>query len=448
MRLIALGAAALLAFGCTPQPRGSSGSAEPQSAALAAVREAAVPLRAQPGDYDALVGSIGDATRIMLGESTHGTHEFYRERARITMRLVRERGVNAIAIEGDWSPTYRVNLYVRGLGTDRTAREALRGFTRFPKWMWPNAEFADFVEQLRAHNLTLPANQRVGLYGMDVYDLFDSADAVVEGLQRIDPAAARRVRGQYQCFASHGRDTGTYGAAAQAPRKSCEAQAAAALVEVRRLQQPSAPEAAEAHINLVRAAASVVAAEEYFRASYGTGENSWNLRDRRMLETVEAIAEHQQRLTGRPGKIVTWSHNSHTGDARATDAARRGELNIGQLMKQRHGANAYLVGFFTHGGTVFAASEWDQPGRRQRLRPALADSHSGLFHRAGTPAFLLVMRGNAELERHLSAPMLQRAVGVIYVPNGERQAHYFGAILPQQFDAAIYFDQTDAVRPL
>ena len=452
MRLLAFGAAALLACGCSPEP--PAGSATPAQAseaeasgALAAVKRAATPIRSQPNDYDALIASIGGATRIGLGESTHGTHEYYRERARITMRLVRDSGVSAVAIEGDWTPTYRVNRYVRGLGTDRSAREALRGFTRFPKWMWPNAEFAEFIEQLRTHNLALPANQRVGLYGMDVYDLFEAADVVVEGLRTIDPAAARRVQGHYVCFARYGNNTHTYGEAARTSGKSCQGQAAAALAEVRKLPRPTGAEAAEARFNLERAAASVVGAEEYFRASYAA-ENSWNLRDRRMEETVEAIADHQQRLTGRPGKVVTWSHNTHTGDARATYAAQRGELNLGQLMKQRHGRKAYLVGFFTHGGTVYAASEWDRPGRRQRLRPALPGSYSGLFHRAGDPAFLLTIRGNAELERHLSAPMLQRAVGVIYVPANEREAHYFGAILAEQFDAVIYFDQTEAVRPL
>jgi erythromycin esterase-like protein len=448
MRLLTLGAVALLACACTPYPGASTASSKVQpAAAVDAVRHAAIALRSQPTDYDALVASIGDSTRILLGESTHGTQEYYRERARITLRLVRERGVSAVAIEGDWSPTSRVNRYVRGLGSDRSSREALRGFTRFPRWMWSNAQFAEFVEQLRAHNLTLPAEQRVGLYGMDVYDLFDAADAVVDGLQRVDRAAARRVRSHYRCFGSYGRNTYTYGAAVRSARKSCQAQAAAALAEVRRLPLPCAPQAAEAHFDLVRAAASVVAAEEYFRATYG-GENAWNLRDRRMVDTVETVAEHQQRLIGRPAKVVIWSHNSHTGDARATDAAKRGELNIGQLMKQRHGPQTYLVGFFTHGGTVLAASQWDQPGLRQRLRPALPESHSGLFHRTGTAALLLVVRGNAELERRLAAPMLQRAVGVVYVPNAERRAHYFSAVLPRQFDAAIYFDQTEAVRPL
>ncbi|HEY0164425.1 MAG TPA: erythromycin esterase family protein, partial [Sphingomicrobium sp.] len=195
---------AMTLFGCnasgTDRAEAAQAPVRPGTTeALAAVRTAAIPLAQTAQDYDALLRSTQGATRILLGESTHGTHEFYRERARITQRLIRDAGVNAIAIEGDWSPTYRVNLYVRGLGNDRTARQALRGYTNFPSWMWPNAEFAEFIEQLRTHNLALPANQRVGLYGMDVYDLFEAADAVVETLGQLDPAAAQRVKAHYRC---------------------------------------------------------------------------------------------------------------------------------------------------------------------------------------------------------------------------------------------------------
>jgi erythromycin esterase-like protein len=363
------------------------------------------------------------------------------------MRLVRETGVNAIAIEGDWSPTYRVDLYVRGLGKDRTARQALRDYTRFPLWMWPNAEFAEFVDQLRAHNLTLPANQRVGLYGMDVYDLYEAAESVVEGLSGFDRAAARRAQAHYRCFGRYGRNTHTYGEAARQPGASCQEEAEAVVAEMRRLPRPSNAEAAEAHFAATRAAASVAAAEAYFRTVY-SGANAWNVRDQRMADTVEAIADHVQRQTGRPGKLALWSHNTHSGDARATTAGTQGELNIGQLMKQRHGDKAYLVGFFTHSGTVLAAPQWDAPGRVYNLRPALPESYSGLFNRTGVPAFTLLLRGNAQLRAQFSKPMLERAVGVIYAPHSERQSHYFDAVLAQQFDAAIFFSRSRAVRPL
>jgi erythromycin esterase-like protein len=270
---------------------------------------------------------------------------------------------------------------------------------------------------------------------------------VVERLRAMDPAAATRVRQHYRCFDRYGGDTHRYGEAAQTASRSCQQQAAAALAEVRRLPRPASAEGAEAHFAAVRAAASVSAAEEYFRTVY-TGASAWNVRDRRMEDNVEAIADHVSRVTGRPGKLVMWSHNTHSGDARATFAAAQGELNVGQLMKQRHGDRAFLVGFFTHSGTVFAAPGWDQPGRVYNLRPALPESYSGLFHRTGNPAFMLLIKDNPELERQLGQQMLERAVGVVYAPHSERQSHYFEAILADQFDAAIYYDRTSAVRPL
>lgn len=438
--------AAALLLAC--RPNGSAATpAGPVNSAVGLIKASAIPATPLPGSHDRLIASIGGSTRILLGESTHGTSEYYRERGRISLRLIRESGVKGIAIEGDWSPTYLVNLYVRGMGADRSARQALRGYTRFPFWMWPNAEFAEFVEQLRSHNLTLPENQRVGLYGMDVYDLFEAADFVTEHLQQVSPQSATRARTAYRCFAQAGRNTHSYGERAQDPRRSCADEAASVLAEVERLPRPAGPAAAEAHFAANRAAASVVAAEEYFRAVY-SGANAWNLRDRRMEASVEAIAEHLRMQTSSPAKLVMWSHNSHTGDARATEAATRGELNLGQLMKQRHGSNAYLVGFFTHAGTVLAAPAWDEPGRIFDLRPALAESHSGLFHQTGLPAFTLLLRDNQRLRQALSQPMLQRAVGVIYARDRERTAHYFDARLPEQFDAAIFYDRTNAVKPL
>jgi erythromycin esterase-like protein len=282
---------------------------------------------------------------------------------------------------------------------------------------------------------------------MDVYDLFEAADAVVETLGQLDPAAAQRVKAHYRCFRRYGRNTHTYGEAARRPQASCQDEAEAVVAEMRRLPVPASPEGAEAHFAATRAAASVAAAEAYFRTTYAGG-NSWNLRDQRMADTVEAIADHVGRVSGRPGKMVMWSHNTHSGDARATSSAAEGELNIGQLMKQRHGDRAYLVGFFTQSGTVLAAPRWDSPGRVYDLRPPLPESYSGLFNRTGIAAFMLLLRDNPQLREQFSRPMLQRAVGVIYVPHAERQSHYFDAALGKQFDAAIFFAQSRAVRPL
>ena len=415
--------------------------------AVAAVREAAIPLRGVPADYDSLVAAAAGPTRVLLGESTHGTHEYYRERARITQRLIGERGFNAIAIEADWSPTYRVNLYVRGFGNDRSAEQALKGYKRFPKWMWRNREFRDFVEQLRAHNLTLPRAQRIGIYGADVYDMFDAADAVVEYLVAVDKLGASRARSHYRCFAGYNREEHRYGAAAQARSAVCAEEAAAVLAEVKRLRAPVSAEAIEAHFAATRAAASVSASESYFRTIHSKAD-AWNLRDQKMAENVDAIATHAERLTGREGRVAVWSHNSHTGDARATIAAHKGQLNLGQLMKQRHGNKAMLVGFLTHSGTVQAAPAWGQRNLEFTLTPAIANSDADLFHRTGLDSFLLLLRGNPKLAASLSMPMLQRAVGVVYAPHAELQSHYGPAQLSAQFDAVVYIGRTRALRPL
>ena len=414
---------------------------------VATVQAAAVPLTGSAADYSTLMKEASNSTRVLLGEATHGTSEFYRERSRLTLRLIRDGGFNAVAIEGDWSPTYRASLYARGLGKDRSAAEALGGFTGFPKWMWRNQEFATFVEELRRHNLTLPERQRVGIYGADVYDLFRAANAAVAHAARLDPVRSRRIRQSYRCFDRHGRDLHRYGQAAQTAASSCRQQAEAALAEARALPAGASAPVEEARFAALRSAASVVAAEEYFRTLY-SGADAWNVRDQRMSETVEAIAAQAASSTGRDGRVVMWAHNSHVLDARATAAAERGEHNIGQLMKQRHGRRALLVGFFTHSGQVRAAPAWGERDRVYALNPALPESHSGLFERTKLPSFLLMLRGNPELEKGLATPMLQRAIGVIYVPEQELRSHYAPARLSRQFDAAVFVRKTEAVRPL
>ncbi|HEY0113912.1 MAG TPA: erythromycin esterase family protein [Allosphingosinicella sp.] len=428
-----------------PPTEAAAGSPAAATGTAAAITAAATAITGADTDYRDILPAAGAARRILLGESTHGTHEYYRERARISERLIREHGFNAVAIEGDWTPTWRLNQYVRGLGSDRSAGQAMAGYSRFPKWMWPNVEFRDFVERLRALNLERPENERVGLYGMDVYDLHEAAAAVLAYLREAKPEALRRAEQRYDCFDPY-ETAHAYGEATRG-KVSCREEAEAVLADVRRLPRPSDPAGAERRFAAIRSAASVVGAEEYFRTAYA-GSLAWNVRDQRMAENVEEIAEHLQAMSGRPGKVVIWGHNTHSGDARATFAANRGELNLGQLMRQRHGKDAFLVGFFSHAGTVFAAPEWDEPGRVYQMRPALPGSYSALFHSTGLSAFSLLIRGNAEMERVLAGPMLERAIGVVYVPETERQSHYFEAKLAEQFDAAIYFDQSKAVTPV
>ena len=418
---------------------------------VAAVRAAAHPVAGAPSDYDPLLAMIGDARFVLLGESTHGTHEYYRERARITQRLVLEKGFTAIAVEGDWPDTDRVNRYVRGLGGDRTAEEALGDYTRFPNWMWGNEDVLELVRWLRAHNDARPPERRVGIYGLDVYSLYTSAPRVVSYLAEVDPAAARRARERYACFDPYRSDPQRYGAAAAAdPRASCATQAAAVRDELamRAAARPADPAEAEALFSALRNAHAVVNGEEYFRTLHAGGASTWNIRDQRMAETLDALEAHLAATTGGPAKIVMWAHNTHAGDARHTDAGARGELNLGQLMRERHQQGAVLVGFFTYTGTVLAAPDWGRPGRVHDVRPALPGSYSDVLHDAGARDLLLILRGGGAAAAELAAPRLERAIGVVYKPHTERQSHYFTARLSQQFDAVVYVDSSSAVRPL
>ena len=424
-----------------------------ESAAIGAVRADARPLHGDESDYDALVELIGDARLVLLGEASHGTHEFYRERARITKRLIEERGFTAVAVEGDWPDADRVSRYVQGSGDDGDAEEALRGFRRFPTWMWRNAEVLDFVGWLRTHNEQLTSTQNnVGFYGLDLYSMNSSMEAVVAYLEDVDPAAASRARRRYECLQPFAQDSSGYGQAVLlGVSEPCRKRVLEELVELRRRAGDYLREdglIAEDRYFLAEQNATVVAnAEEYYRTMFESPAPSWNLRDRHMADTLDRLHVHLARH-GDAGKIVVWEHNSHVGDARSTEMAQRGELNLGQLMRERHARNAVLVGFTTYSGTVTAASAWGGEAERKRVRPALPDSYEALLHDAGIPAFLLCPLGMSDSGRALREPRLQRAIGVIYRPETERQSHWFGACASQQFDALVHIDVTRAVEPL
>ncbi len=418
-----------------------------------AIREAARPLAGAVEDYDPLMRMIGDAPLVLIGEASHGTHEFYRERAQITKRLIKEKGFTAVAVEADWPDAYRVNLYVRGSNDDANSNEALLGFKRFPTWMWRNADVLDFVGWLRAHNDALaPNTPEVGFYGLDLYSLHASIEAVLRYLDKIDPEGARRARYRYSCFDHFGEDTQTYGyATGFGLSGSCETEAVNQLVELRRRAADYASRdgrvAADEFFTAFQNARLVKNAEEYYRSMFRGRVSSWNLRDRHMAETLDSLIAHLG-AQGQTAKVVVWEHNSHLGDARATEMGARGELNVGQLVRERYGGRAVLVGFTTHSGTVTAASEWDAQAERKRVRPALSGSYEALFHDVGIPRFMLALRDGGRGAEGLREPRLERAIGVIYLPRTERVSHYFYARLAEQFDAVLHFDETRAVEPL
>jgi erythromycin esterase-like protein len=417
-----------------------------------AIRQHAYLLRNQESDYEPLLMRIGNAPLVLLGEASHGTTEFYRERARITRELILKKGFQAVAVEADWPDAYRVNRYVRGPTVDRTPDQALAGFKRFPGWMWRNVEVEVFVSWLRSYNDEQPVEtSKVGFYGLDLYSLHSSMAAVTEYLDRVDPEAAKRARYRYSCFEDFGEDTQAYGYAANfGLSKSCENEVLTELVDLQR----SAAEylrrdgriPPDAYFFAEQNARVVKNAEHYYRSMFQGRISSWNLRDRHMLETLNELIQHLSKEFGQ-AKIVVWAHNSHIGDARATEVGEQGEWNIGQLTREQYGPNAFLVGFTTHSGTVTAASQWDGAAERKIVRPALPGSYEAIFHEAALPAFLLSLEDD-ELTTTLLPPRLERAIGVIYRPDTERVSHYFSASLPRQFDVVIHLDQTSAIPAL
>jgi erythromycin esterase-like protein len=420
---------------------------------IEALSETLQPLTGAAEDYDRIMDLVGDADFVLIGEASHGTYEFYRERAEITKRLIKEKNFTVVTAEADWPDAYRVNRYVQRLSDDVDVIEALSHFKRFPTWMWRNTVVVEFVEWLRAHDDTLsPDATKIGFYGLDLYSLHASMAAVLRYLEQVDPERAKQARDRYGCFDQFGEDAQNYGyLTALGLTQSCEDEVIRELVELQRRAMDYARRdgriAADQFFEAVQNARVVKNAEEYYRAMFLGSVSSWNLRDRHMVETLEALVAH---LKGQAGnaKIVVWAHNSHLGDARATEMGRRGELNIGQLVRERYGRDAVLIGFTTHHGTVTAASNWDAPAERKYVRPALPGSHELAFHDTGIRRFLMNLRQRDNVPNVLRESRLERAIGVIYRPDTERASHYFYARLPDQFDAVLHFDETRAVEPL
>lgn len=417
------------------------------------VRDSARPLTGTSTDYDPLLDYIGDARFVLLGEASHGTHEFYRQRIQITKRLIEEKGFTAVAVEADWPDAYRVNRYVRGFGPDTDAAEALSGFKRFPAWMWRNADVLDFAGWLRAYNDSLATGAtKTGFYGLDLYSLHASIEAVLNYLDKVDPEGAQRARHRYACFEHFGEDPQAYGyAAGLGLSHTCESEVISQLIDLQRRAAEYAHRdgrvAADDFFYAEQNARLVRNAEHYYRTMFRGRVSSWNLRDNHMAETLDTLIEHFSLLHQRP-KIVVWAHNSHLGDARATQMGRSGEWNVGQLVRERHGGECVLVGFTTYTGTVTAASDWGGAAERKRVRPAMPGSCESLFHNTSIPAFLLTLPGGTHVAKGLQEPMLERAIGVIYRPESEFASHYFQARISDQFDAVIHIDKTRAVEPL
>jgi erythromycin esterase-like protein len=401
--------------------------------------------------FGRLIADIGDASLVLIGEASHGTHEFYHARAELTKALIQQKGFTLVAVEADWPDAYRVNRWVRHESDDPDAEASLGDFVRFPRWMWRNRDVVAFIDWLRGHNVPLSAADRVGFYGLDLYSLHRSIDAVLDYLRKVDPAAAERARYRYGCLEDFGENPQAYGYAATiGVSRSCEDDVVTQLVELRRRAAEYATRdgrvAADDYFAAEQNARLVLNAEQYYRAMFGGRVQSWNLRDTHMMETLQALMGHVRQTSG-TARAVVWAHNSHLGDARATEMGESGELNLGQLVREAYGRQSRLIGFTTHTGTVTATSNWDEPAQRKRVRPSMSGSYERLFHDLGVKQFLLVLN-DPETRRVLSPRRLERAIGVIYRPDSERVSHYFRAHLPDQFDAVLHIDETRALEPL
>ena len=401
------------------------------------------PLDLDAPDYKELIQAVGDASIVLLGEASHGTHEFYQQRAEITKLLIEEKGFHAVAVEADWPAALRAHRYVMGESDDATAEEALRDFTRFPGWMWRNDVIVEFIEWMKGRN--------AGFFGIDLYSLHASIEAVLEYLHKVDPEAAQRAQQRYSCFDHFGEDPQEYGyATTSGIAESCEDDVVKQLLDLRARAGDYARRdgrvAEDEFFYAEQNARLTINAERYYRSMFRGRISSWNLRDQHMTETVEELVRHLGKRVDQP-KIVVWAHNSHLGDARATEMGWHGELNVGQLVRERFGDKSFLIGFSTYEGTVTAASNWDGPAERKRVRPGMQNSYEKLLHEVGEPNFWLNLR-EADLQKRFMEERLERAIGVIYMPRTERQSHYFHARLAQQFDAYLHFDVTSAVRPL
>jgi len=416
------------------------------------IKGKAIELNSEINSSDEILSLVGEARFVLIGEASHGTHEFYQYRAAVTKRLIGEKNFSAVAVEADFPDAYRVNRYVRGAGYDRTAEESLRDFQRFPLWMWRNTEVLEFVEWLKNHNDALPMNEKIGFYGIDLYSLHASMAAVLKYLETVDKEAANRARYRYSCFNAFGEDAQHYGYAASYDlSKSCETEAVNQLIDLRQkafnYMNRDGFVARDEYFYAEQNARLVSNAEEYYREMFRGRVSSWNLRDRHMTETIAALAAHLE-AEKMPPKIVVWAHNSHLGDARATEMGERGEWNVGQLMRENFPRETVNIGLTTFAGTVTATSNWDEPAQLKRVREGLNNSYERLFHQIEIPNFFLNLR-DAETRNTLGgARLLERAIGVIYRPETERASHYFHADLPRQFDGIIHFDETRALEPL
>ena len=397
----------------------------------------------ESADLGPLLERIGESRLVLIGEASHGTSEFYKMRSRITSELITKKDFKLIAIEGDWPDAARIDHYVRHFDYPPSEWTA---FARFPTWMWRNSEVREFIDWLRIHNAGTALDERVAFHGLDLYSLYSSIRSILKYLDEVDPATASLARQRYGCLTPWQADPATYGRAAlTGSYRSCENEVIHMLIELSGKHRDYAEHDGERFLDAVQNARLVASAERYYRVMYYGSRESWNLRDTYMFETLKLL----QGFHKPNNKAIVWAHNSHVGNAAATEMSMRGEINIGQLCREEFGDSVYSIGFGTDNGTVAAASDWDGPMEFKKVQPSQRGSYEKLFHDVGLPGFFLGLRDieSQSLKDALSKPRIQRAIGVIYRPETELASHYFQAVLPQQFDEYVWIDSTESVQP-
>lgn len=397
-------------------------------------------------DFDELIGAIGDAKYVLLGESTHGTSEFYEWRAELSKRLILEHGFSFVAVEGDWPPCFEVNRYIKGEASSQmTAENVLKGFDRWPTWMWANEEIQDFIEWLESYNHQRGEHEslrKVGFYGLDIYSLWESMDEIIQHLEAKRAPELEDVKKLFSCFNAYGRDPQTYGLSAQYMSEDCRQEVVDALMKIQEKRNRSRADH-EADLALEVNAMVAVDAERYYTAMFQFGEESWNIRDVHMVDTLEKIMAFYPP----DAKCIVWEHNTHIGDARYTDMPEDGMVNVGQLLRERHGDEVFAVGFGTHHGTVIAGHKWGGPMQVMTVSAAQAGSWEDLMHSAGECDRVMVFRNRVTQDSPLQGFIDQRAIGVVYDPSDER-GNYVPTVLPRRYDAFVFVDESHAVLPL
>lgn len=425
-------------------PRYFTKSAVPdEETTVSLIKDKAIPIE-DPADLDRLMDRIGDAQLVLLGEASHGTHEYYTWRSYISQWLIREKGFRFIAVEGDWPDCYQLNRYIKNYSyAGKNSLDVLRQFNRWPTWMWANWEISALAEWLYAYNKPLPDSRKIGFYGLDVYSLWESIEAIINYLRKIDPNAMKDAEEAFHCFQPYSKEGSAYARATQLVPELCTDEVVELLRTIRE-RLPSYNTDHENVFNLEQNALIAVQAEKYYRAMIEGGPHSWNIRDSHMSDTLDRLLEFH----GKETKAIIWAHNTHIGDARATDMVTEGMFNLGELVRMKHHENGIvLVGFGSYKGTVIAGRNWSAPMQRMEVPPARKGSWEELLHRAGPSNKLLIMDDfyNEQLmENHLG----HRAIGVVYNPAYEQYGNYVPSIIPMRYDAFIYFDHTQALHPL